>query len=302
MTNTGTLFGGRAVSLGLPTPPPPPLPPGTVQWAPVANPSSHQFNLAPLPNQMPITPAPTTPDPLLPAFPSPPITQSFSDRYEYDAEEEDMTMSETDENLCPEVRDGRLPMANFEDASEEGLAEAEAGLAEMGLHMDRLGQMVEQVQSANGGLIEEMDRVTQGVADTKETAVLCSRAMDYIEHAMASLPVSDAATEEQRHLEVAAGGLKDAMLCTQGRRTMLEDEAGMINCKMVLMQRLGKGVAENNPIPSCGICCARAVGVVARPCGHMFCGECGKRMSRQRRKNCYVCKRKLTECMNVYFP
>lgn len=241
--------------------------------------------------------APTVPDYIPP--PSPEVPARDMD---YLTQEE--TMSDTDEaGLDLE----RWPMADS-DVDPDDLVVAQRELLAVGVDTDAAGAVAEKTRGAAGDVMHALTHLQKQRLRIDEAAAQYHAALRIIQQ---QLDGGGRADEEGRDVLLpdhrdpllqCEGILVDLVGRTHQHKDTATKEAALLNAKLVLLQNVGRTLAEKSPLPCCPICYTRPVECACQPCGHTFCATCCSTMLSSRgRKSCYVCKQRGKGSIRLHF-
>ena len=279
----------------LPAPTPLPQPPPTNTYSPTPF-REGPFFTPPAADGRPFY-APTVPDDRPP--PSPEVPARDMD---YLTQEE--TMSDTDEaGLDLE----RWPMADS-DVDPDDLVVARRELLAVGVDTEAAGAVAEKTRGAAEEVMHSLDHLQKQRLRIDEAAGQYHAALMIIQQQLdggerADQEGHDVLLPDHREpLLQCEGILVDLVGRTHHYKDTATKESTLLNAKLVLLQSVGRTLAEKSPLPCCPICYTRPVECACQPCGHTFCATCCSTMLASRgRKTCYVCKQRGKGSIRLHF-
>ena len=281
----------------LPTPTPLPQPPPANTYSPTPFRDGPFFTPPPpqVPQELPFSAFPVPDGP-----PAPPEVPARD--VDYLTQEE--TMSDTDEaGLDLE----RWPMADS-DVDPDDIVAAQRELLAVGVDTDAAGAVAEKTRGAAGEVLHALDHLQKQRLRIDEAAGQYHAALRIIQQ---QLDVGERADQKghdvllpdhREPLLQCEGILVDLVGRTHQHKDTATKESALLNAKLVLLQRVGRALADKSPLPCCPICFTRPVECACQPCGHTFCATCCSTMLASRgRKTCYVCKQRGKGSIRLHF-
>lgn len=166
-----------------------------------------------------------------------------------------------------------------------------------GLDVDAAQAMADATRQMSTGLAAEIGRLDEAVAQQARGADHWREAHKHVQAARDA----EGETQDDTRLqsESLLAGIIRAIMDQQKKCNEARDA---LNAKLAVVQRIGRELCGESPVPTCPICWARGISMVARPCGHTFCDACCDHMMDRREKRCYICKRRCRGSMRVHLP
>ena len=219
---------------------------------------------------------------------------SPSPEFDYHSQQEDM--SDFDDNYDAPPR--RMPMADF-SVSDDDLAVAKGELKEAGFDADGVLSMAQSALFTSIGLTAEFERATESLQPLSDLADLYNKALKAIRAPMgmkASMQQTQlySLVEAERHM---LGAIQEV----EKQRDAVQQTCNVLNAKLVLVQQIGRTANETTPLPWCPICYVKPIAAVAQPCGHTYCAGCCEKVTRSRKKECFMCRKRCSSSIRLHF-
>ena len=201
-----------------------------------------------------------------------------------------------------------VPVEHAENTRDEGLVtRCKADLAHrFGVHVDDAHTLTAGIKRAKGEVMRDI-----GLAETRRADAESREAAlkEQVRALVGATPtVEEGDDEECREVHdsliAAADGLSRAITAY---RASVQAQDVTLKEQWTLLQLLrhASGGTPPSSAPTCGVCCAQQVTQTALPCGHSLCHGCMDKMAdRQRRhgSDCWFCRERVVDVMDVYFP